>query len=145
MAVQQLSVFVENAPGRLKATAKVLADAHINMRAISLADTSDFGIIRLIVSDNDKALEALKANNFTAKLSDILAVEVEDAPGQLLGLLGEFEAHNINIEYMYAFKTSKVNSALMLFKLDRQEEAEQILREKKHCVLSSQEEVMGIM
>ena len=142
MAVKQLAVFVENAPGRLKAVVKVLADAQVNMRAISLADTSDFGVIRMIVSDNEKALDVLEAQHFTAKLSDILAVKVGDAPGQLLNLLGEFEQRGINIEYMYAFKIGQADSALMLFKLDQQEAAEALLREKGHHVLTTQQEVM---
>lgn len=142
MAVKQLSVFVENAPGRLKAVAKVLAEHQINMRAISLADTYDYGVVRLIVSDNEKALQVLEDNKFVAKLSDILAVVVGDEPGQLLGLLGEFEAAQINIEYMYAFKISQADKALMLFKLDQQETAMKLLQAAGHRVLDTQQDVM---
>ena len=142
MSVQQLSVFVENAPGRLKAVAQVLAQASINMQAISLADTYDFGVVRLIVDDNEKALQVMDEHHFVAKLSDILAVEVTDEPGQLLELLGQFEAAGLNIEYMYAFKIGKENRALMLFKLDDQAKAAQILRQSGHRVLESQQEVM---
>lgn len=143
MSVQQLSVFVENAPGRLKAIAQVLAQASINMQAISLADTYDFGVVRLIVDDNEKALQVMDEHHFVAKLSDILAVEVTDEPGQLLELLGQFEAAGLNIEYMYAFKIGKENRALMLFKLDDQAKAAQIMRQSGHRVLESQQEVMN--
>lgn len=145
MAVQQLAVFVENVPGRLKKVAQVLADNQVNMRAITLADTSDFGVVRMLVDDNEKALKILEDNRFVAKLSNILAVKMGDEPGQLLTLLGEFEANNINIEYMYAFKVGQINEALMLFKVDKEDLAQKVLIEAGHHVFLEQSDVIAMI
>lgn len=103
MRVEQISVFLENRAGRLAEITRVLGEAGVNIRALSLADTSDFGILRLIVSDNDKAKAALKERGFTVGKTNVVAVEVEDKPGGLNRILELLSNQSINVEYMYAF------------------------------------------
>ena len=143
MVVKQLAVFMENAPGRLKALTEVIAQQNINMRAITIADTSDFGIVRMIVDDNEKAVAVLQENNFVAKLTSVLAVEVGDEPGQLLTILGVLDTAKINIEYMYAFKVSHENKALMIFKVDQEPLAIQTLKDNGYVVYENQEQMMS--
>lgn len=142
MAVMQLAVFVENAPGRLKALTKVLGDHKINMRAVTIADTSDYGIIRLIVDNNELALKVLQENHFVVKLTNVLAIEVGDEPGKLLEILDLFELGQINIEYMYAFKISKDNKALIILKVDKEEEATKLLANHSQLGVLNQEDIM---
>ena len=107
MKLKQLSVFLENRPGQMKVPCKALADAGINILAMSLADTEQFGILRFIVKDSNKAREALANAGCVVKETDVLAIEVEDRPGGLLDLLEAFEKANMTIEYMYAFNTNR--------------------------------------
>ena len=118
MRVEQISVFLENRAGRLAEITRVLGEAGVNIRALSLADTSDFGILRLIVSDNDKAKEALKKYGFTVGKTSVVAVEVEDKPGGLNRILEILSKENINVEYMYAFVQHSGENALMIFRFD---------------------------
>ena len=145
MSIKQLSVFLENVPGRLKGLTEVLADNNINMRAITLADTSDFGIIRVIVDDNDKAVQVLKEAGFVAKLTNILAVAMDDEPGALLKLLDVMEKGQINIEYMYAFKASCENRALLVVKVNKHEKAKEALLEAGLIVLAQQDDLMRLI
>ena len=103
MSIKQISVFLENRPGKLKEMTAVLAAHDIDMRALSLAETKDFGIARIIVDDAFDAANVLKENGFVASLTSVLAVEVEDVPGGLDKVLNYFANANVNIEYMYAF------------------------------------------
>ena len=103
MRVEQISIFLENKAGRLAEVSRVLSEAGVNIRALSLADTSDFGILRLIVDNNDRAKEVLKERGFTVGKTDVVAVEVEDRPGGLSRILDILSRQNINVEYMYAF------------------------------------------
>lgn len=117
MAVKQLSVFVENKPGKLLDTVKSLADAKINIRAMSIADTKDFGILRLIVSDIDEAKSAL-ADAVLFNVTEVVAVEMKDESGALYEILNVLSGAGINIEYMYAF-TAPVNSgAYVVLRVD---------------------------
>lgn len=118
MAVKQISVFLENKSGRLAAVAKLLGEKGVNIRALSIADTSDFGILRLIVNDPDKAYKALKEGGFTVSATDVLAVAVPDAPGGLAPALAALENAGINIEYLYAFVAQRENMAMVLFKVN---------------------------
>lgn len=118
MRVEQISVFLENRAGRLAEITRVLGEAGVNIRALSLADTSDFGILRLIVSDNDKAKEALKENGFTVGKTNVVAVEVEDRPGGLNRILEILSKESINVEYMYAFVQHSGANAVMIFRFD---------------------------
>jgi hypothetical protein len=128
MRVEQISVFLENKAGRLAEVARILADAGINIRALSLADTSDFGILRLIVNDNNKAKEALKQHGFTVGKTDVVAVEVEDRPGGLHRILDVLFKSNVNVEYMYAFVQQSGSNAVIIFRFDNLDEAVKVLR-----------------
>lgn len=129
MRVEQISVFLENKAGRLSEVTRILAEAQINIRALSLADTSDFGILRLIVSDNDKAKEALRKHGFTVGKTDVVAVEVGDRPGGLHAILEVLRKANVNVEYMYAFVQQSGNNAVIIFRFDHLDEAVKVLTE----------------
>jgi hypothetical protein len=127
MRVEQISIFLENKAGRLAEVSRILAEAGINIRALSLADTSDFGILRLIVNDTAKAKEVLGANGFTVGKTDVVAVEVEDRPGGLHFILDILFKANVNVEYMYAFVQQSGNHAVIIFRFDDLEEAVKLL------------------
>lgn len=105
MIIKQLSVFLENKCGRLSEVSKILGDSNINMTALSIADTSDFGILRVIVSDPDRAITLLKHNNFSSSLTDVVCVICPNQPGALSRILDILESSDIQIEYLYAFST----------------------------------------
>lgn len=127
MKVQQISVFLENKSGRLAEVTRVLAKASVNIRALSIADTSDFGILRIIVNDIDKAMAVLKENDFTASKTDVVAVEVPDKPGGLSHILDILEKNSINVEYMYAFVERSSDNAVIIFRFDENDRAIQLL------------------
>ncbi len=129
MSVIQISVFLENKAGRLSEVTGVLADAGINIRALSVADTSDFGVLRLIVDDNQKALSALKNNGFSVGTTKVVALEVADRPGGLHHILDLLFRAKINVEYMYAFVNQSGSNAVMIFRFDHAEEAVKLLEE----------------
>ena len=130
MSIKQVSVFLENRPGKLYELAKLLADNGIDMRALSIAETTDFGIARLIVSDAYGAAQVLKEGQFIAQFSDVLAFAVPDEPGGLYNLLSEFNAAQVNIEYMYAFLGGEKGRAYMIFRVTDTEAAEKALVER---------------
>ena len=103
MAIKQLTVFVQNHQGALLEVANLLADNGIDMRALSIADTQDFGILRLIVNNTDEALRVLSSRGFLVKQTDVLGVKISDAPGKLAAALHALNAAGIGVEYMYAF------------------------------------------
>ena len=123
MFVKQLSVFLENRSGRLDAACHALADRDINILALSLADTADFGILRVIVSDADVGARALREAGFTVVDSDVLAVEVEDRSGGLARILDALREDGINVEYMYAFSTVRRRQAALVFRFEDNEAA----------------------
>ncbi|WP_461211532.1 ACT domain-containing protein [Desulfocurvus sp. DL9XJH121] len=127
MKVEQISIFLENRAGRLAEVTRVLAEAGINIRALSLADTSDFGILRLIVSDFEKAKTVLKDNGFTVGRTTVVAVEVPDKPGGLHSILGMLSENKVNVEYMYAFVQQSGQNAIMIFRFDRTDQALELL------------------
>jgi hypothetical protein len=129
MQAEQISVFLENKAGRLSEVTGILAEAGINIRALSLADTSDFGILRLIVNDNVKAVHVLKDRGFTVGKTDVVAVEVDDRPGGLHRILQVLYKANVNVEYMYAFVQQSGNNAVIIFRFDNLEEAVKVLKE----------------
>jgi hypothetical protein len=102
MTINQISVFLENKSGRLADVTKVLADAQINIRAMTIADTADFGILRIIVNDADKACQTLEKNGFTVRITKVLGIEIEDKPGGLHAVMEIFKNSGVNIEYLYA-------------------------------------------
>ena len=115
---KQISVFLENKAGRLSHVTKVMGEAGINIRALSIADTSDFGILRIIVSDPDKAYKILKEAGFTVSETEVIAVQVPDSPGGLATVLEQMSSANLNIEYLYAFLGTSENDALVIFKVE---------------------------
>ena len=129
MAIKQISVFLENNAGRLGEVTKILAQANINIRAISIADTADFGILRLIVNDNDAAMRALADANFTARITDVAAVEIEDTPGSLAAVMELFGTTQVNIEYLYASLAGQSDKAIVIFKLEDHEKGLGIIKE----------------
>lgn len=114
MKVKQLSIFIENQTGRLYKALDILAQENINIRALSLADTSEFGILRLVVNSPEKGMEILEKNNFIVKLTDIVAVELDDTPGGLTKILKILKEGNIDLEYLYAFTHDKTSQAILL-------------------------------
>lgn len=118
MKLQQLSVFCENKPGHLLEPVRLLARAGIDLRALTLADTQKFGILRLIVRDWQRAKELLEASGAVVKVTEVIAVEVPDRPGGLAGVLERLEGSGINIEYMYAFPYVRGERAVLVFRFD---------------------------
>lgn len=138
MKVKQISVFLENKAGRLSEVTAILSEAGINIRALSLADTSDFGVLRLIVNNSDKALDALKNNGFSVGVTDVVAVEVTDRPGGLHHILEMLQQAQINVEYMYAFVQQSGKNAVMIFRFDRINEAIEILQKDGIAVVDGE-------
>ncbi len=136
MRAEQISVFLENKAGRLAEVTGILAEAGVNIRALALADTSDFGVLRLIVNDNEKAKTALKNRGFTVGKTDVVAVEVEDRPGGLFRILDILHKAEINVEYMYAFVNQSGNNAVMIFRFDHIDEAVKILQKNNVTVIN---------
>jgi hypothetical protein len=138
MKLKQLSVFMENRAGRLAEIARLLGDAKINIRALALADTSDFGILRLIVNDVDRALNVLRGAGLTVSLTDVVAVEVPDHPGGLAGVLEPLRAAGVNVEYLYAFVEKATDQAVVIFRFEDADGALKALREAGISVLSAE-------
>ena len=136
MSVKQISVFLENRPGCLHEMTQALADAKIDLRGLSLAETSDFGIVRLIVDDVLGTATVLKDNGFVASLTDVLAVEVPNVPGGLNKVLSIINSVKINIEYMYAILGNKKSeSAYMIFRVNDNETAAKALEKENVKIL----------
>ncbi len=138
MKSEQLSVFLENRAGRLAEVTRTLAEAGVNIRALSLADTSDFGILRLIVCNHEKAQTVLKEKGFTLGRTHVVAVEVPDQPGGLDAILQLMAENGINVEYMYAFAQSATDNAVMIFRFDKVDAAIDILQRHNFSILPPQ-------
>ncbi|MCL2276796.1 MAG: ACT domain-containing protein [Treponema sp.] len=130
MGIKQISVFLENTTGRLGEVTKTLANAKINLRAISIADTADFGILRLVVDKTDEAVAALNAARFTTRLTDVVAVEIADVPGSLAALMDVFQQSQVNIEYLYSSLEGEAGKAVVIFLLEDHDKGQKILNEK---------------
>ncbi|MGQ9497788.1 MAG: ACT domain-containing protein [Desulfotomaculales bacterium] len=126
--VKQISVFLENKSGRLAAVSKILGANDINIRALCIADTSDFGILRLIVNDPERAYGVLKDSGFTVSATNVIAVQVPDRPGGLAEVLSVLEEAGLNIEYLYAFVTKVSGQALVILKVEDVDRAAELLR-----------------
>ncbi|MDR1654561.1 MAG: ACT domain-containing protein [Treponema sp.] len=137
MEIKQISVFLENNAGRLGEVTKVLANAGINLRAISIADTADFGILRLIVNDHQKALLALMEAGFTTRITNVAAVEIEDRPGSLAKVMELFQKSQVNIEYLYASLEGKEGKAVVIFKLQEHDKGLGIVQESGLSMVDS--------
>ncbi len=118
MTINQISVFLENKSGRLADVTKVLADGQINIRAMTIADTADFGILRLIVSEPDKASDILEKHGFTVRITKVLGIEIDDKPGGLHKIMEIFKDNGVNIEYLYASLENKNSKAVVIFKVE---------------------------
>ncbi len=129
MLVKQISVFVENVPGKLVEVSQILGENDIDMSALSLADSSDFGILRLIVNDPDKAYQVLREHAFVVKQSEVIAVVIDDRPGGLTGVLQLLAGAKISLEYMYAFVGSQDGHAVVVLRPSDTETALKILEE----------------
>jgi len=139
MFAEQISIFIENKEGRLAEVTAILRDADVNIRALSLADTTDFGVLRLIVNNNKKAEAALKKEGFTVGITQVLAVEVKDEPGGLNNILDPLSENEVNVEYMYAFANPQCKNAIMIFRFDDHDKALEILAQKNIKVIGSKE------
>jgi hypothetical protein len=139
MTVEQLSIFLENKSGRLAEVASVLTEAGINIRALYLADTADFGILRLIVNATEKARQVLKENGFTVEKTKVVAIEVPDKPGGLSGILTTIKKEGINVEYMYAFVEKSGENAIVIFRFDELEKSIDILQKAGVKIMEGEE------
>lgn len=137
MLIKQISVFLENKSGRLAEVTKVLGQNNIDISALSIADTTDFGILRLIVNNPDEALKVLKDNEFTVSSTNVIAIAVEDKPGGLSKALEILEKQEIGIEYMYAFVGKASDEALVILRVDEANKAIDVLAKNGIKVLSS--------
>ncbi|MFQ3547468.1 MAG: ACT domain-containing protein [Termitinemataceae bacterium] len=135
MQIKQISVFLENTAGRLAEVTKVLARAQVNIRAISIADTADFGILRIIVDKVDTAMEALSNAGFTVRTTDVLAVEINDEPGSLARVMELFQETKVNIEYLYASLEGDTGKAVVIFKVKDLQHGLRIVQEHGLSVL----------
>jgi hypothetical protein len=139
MTVKQISVFLENKCGRLAAVTRLLAKAGVNIRALSIADTSDFGILRLIVDKPDQAYQVLKEHDFTVSTTEVIAVEMPDKPGGLARVLDILDQEKINLEYLYAFLGQSGHEALNIFRVEKIDEAIEVLQKNNIRVLPEEE------
>lgn len=127
MKIKQLTVFVENRTGYLSEITDLLGKSGVDMKALSIADTKDFGILRLIVSDEEKAVKVLNDNGVICKLTDVIGVKIPNAPGSLSTVLSLLAANGVNVEYLYAFLSGSVGGANVVFKATDNDVAEKIL------------------
>lgn len=139
MRVEQIAVFLENKSGRLAEITGILAEKGINIRALSVADTADFGILRLIVDKVDAAKKVLKENGFTVGKTNVIAVEVQDRVGGLAGVLKTVETEGLNVEYMYAFVNKSGDNAVLIFRFDDMDKAISGLQAAGFTILSGKE------
>ena len=139
MTIKQLSVFVENKPGKLYEALEALADAKIDLRALSLADTSDFGILRSIVDKPDQALDVLSKAGFLVKTNEVLAVVIGDKPGGLATVVRILSEASVNIEYTYAFVAHSRDKAYVILRVDNNDAAIKILAKNEISLLTEKE------
>jgi len=136
MYAKQVCVFLENQKGRVAEVTRLLADEGINIRALSLADMPDFGVLRLIVNDRTRCVRALKDRGFVVQETEVIAAEIEDRPGGLSRIVEVMDREDINIEYIYAFVEKKENLAIVVFKIDDAARAAQALARSGVSILS---------
>ncbi len=137
MIIKQISIFMENTTGRLAETTALLAGAGINLRAISIADTADFGILRMVTDKPDETLALLRGSGMTARETDVIGVEVQDHPGELARVMALFRDEGINIEYLYASLERKKEMAVIIFKVALVEKSLEMLTRSGYTTVSS--------
>lgn len=141
--IKQISLFVENKPGRMAKVSKTLSDADVNIRALTIAEAGDFGVIRMVVDNPDKGYRVLRDNAFTVSMTDVLAVEMKDTPGGLYEIVNTLGENGINVDYAYAFVTSKAQRAMLILRVDDIAKARKVLSEKG-VKIAIEEEVQAI-
>lgn len=139
MKVRQISVFLENKSGRLQEACKCLAEAEVNIRALSIAETADYGVLRLIVNDPDTAIRVMAQNDFTVSETEVIAVEVPDKPGGLASVLAPLCDANVNIEYLYCFVEKSGQSAIVVFRVEQLDEAIKALQAEGYKVMREED------
>lgn len=137
--IKQLSIFLTNQKGKLYNVLNILAENNINIRALSLTDTSEFGILRLIVDDPDKGQELLEKNNYTIKISSAIGVELNDVPGGLSSVLKVLNDNNINLDYLYAFTHENSDKAILFLSTHDLDLLINVLKEKSIKIVPSEE------
>lgn len=137
MNVTQLSVFMENKPGHLQNVLKTLSDQSINIITLTIAETSDFGVLRMIVNDPEKAKKVLHDARITCSTTEVLAVELDDKPGSLFKAIDTFSKNNLNIEYMYAFTEKRGDRAVMIFRFDDIEAAKKAMAQEGYQLVKN--------
>ena len=143
MKLKQLSIFLENAPGRLYEATHALGEAGINLRSLCISDSSDFGVLRVLVSDVGKARRVIMEKQLPARIDDVVAVEIDDTPGSLARTLRPFKEVRVNVEYMYALAGASSGKAVMVFRFSDNDRAVDILRKHKVRILDA--ETFGIL
>lgn len=136
--IEQISVFLENKSGRLVHVVKLLGEANINIRGLSIAETSDFGILRLIVDQPDKALAWLKENDILAKVTAVIAMAVPDHPGGLAAVLAHLEQAGLNIEYLYSFIDKPTEDAIIIMRVEQIDAAVTVLKNNNVPVIGAE-------
>jgi hypothetical protein len=136
MKLKQLSLFLENKPGALSSPMRLLAKNKLNITTLSVADTQNFGILRLILREWEKAKKMLEQGGFVVKVTDVVAIEVCDKPGGLAEILGAIEKAGINVEYMYAFTLKKEDKGVLVFRFDDPDRAIQALQKAHISVIN---------
>ncbi len=139
MKLTQISVFLENRKGRLYDVCNLLGKNNINIRALTIAETESFGVLRIVVDKSDLAVATLKKNGFVANLTSVIAIEVGDKPGGLAAILKILADNDVNVEYMYGFVEKFSDNALLVFRFEDVEKAQKILLEKNVKIVTSRE------
>lgn len=138
MLIKQISVFVENRKGRLYSLAKTISDNGIDLKALSISDTAEFGILRCIVNDPQKALQVVKDAGFTASVTEVLGIEVDDNPGGLTRVLKILQDNEIGIEYLYSFVGTSSDNAIVIFHVNETEKAFEKLQDSGLTILTEE-------
>jgi hypothetical protein len=141
--INQISLFVENKPGRMAKVSKTLSDAGINIRALTVAEAGDFGVIRMVVDDPERGYHVLHGKGFTVSMTDVLAVEMKDIPGGLYEIVNTLGENGINIDYAYAFVTAKAQRAMLILRVDDIVKARNVLS-ARGVKLATKEEIHSI-
>jgi len=143
MKITQISVFLENRKGRLFEVCSLLGKGNVNIRAMTIAETESFGVLRIVVDKPDTAIEILKDNSFVANVTDVAAVEIKDRPGGMAEVLRVLSDNDVNIEYMYGFAEKFNENALLVFRFEDSRLAQKILTENNIKIVTS-EEITGL-
>jgi hypothetical protein len=138
MKITQISIFLENRKGRLHEVCSLLGSNGVNIRALTIAETESFGVLRIVVNKPEAAVKLLRENSFVANLTDVVAVEVPDKPGGLADVLKVLSENNVNVEYMYGFLEKSGSNAILVFRFEDTAYAQKVLAENKINVVTSQ-------